>query len=40
MNATSKSRLQSGAPQIGIRGQLCGALAAEAIASCDYDTFI
>lgn len=37
MNASFKSRLQSGAPQIGIRSQLCSALAAEAIASCGYD---
>jgi 2-keto-3-deoxy-L-rhamnonate aldolase RhmA len=37
MNVSFKSRLQSGAPQIGIRSQLCSALAAEAIASCGYD---
>ena len=37
MNASFKSRLRSGAPQIGIRSQLCSALAAEALASCGYD---
>src|SRR5262245_30382031 len=37
MLASFKSRLRSATPQIGIRSQLCSALAAEAIAGCGYD---
>src|SRR5262245_13030976 len=37
MQTSFKSQLLSGAPQIGIRSQLCSAIAAQAVAGCGYD---
>jgi 2-keto-3-deoxy-L-rhamnonate aldolase RhmA len=37
MRKTFKSSMLAGKPQVGIRSQLCSAIAAEAIASCGYD---
>jgi 2-keto-3-deoxy-L-rhamnonate aldolase RhmA len=37
MPTTFKSSMLAGVPQVGIRSQLCSALAAQAIAGCGYD---